>query len=449
MPNPHQKSPQYIGANDNSPAWVMESRQRAAAPNPFRRKTAKPIKSVNFAPLFPFLAGLVLAGLFFTSASTETLTSAAGVISFIGLFWASYCKRVQAWRSREFTLLCVIGAGFLALFGTATLAGISLNTIDMAMIVACLGLIIAAMYKSAPALLTSAFATTLWLFAFIPSLNTMFGLGQANSFGWTILLPILLIGQIMLSSKLRNRACLAVSLLAAYGWVAWLGLTANIPLTALSGLGFAIGIAHHRIGKTLSDENRFGADWHSWLGVIAALGAALFLQSIWLNPSMNQAIPGWMPTQMWWAALGLASLTLFIASLQRFKNSRITLPGIFILSAATLILPIISIKPDLVRDVSAAIPGLNAAPGFGLIIGAAIMAAGLAWIANGLRRLKLFNVIIGAALVGIQGVILIAPGRATLDLGIVFVCSLIAALCIGGLVAGASLDHSRPARRSS
>ncbi|WP_427451085.1 hypothetical protein [Litorimonas sp. WD9-15] len=449
MPNPHQNAPQYMGANDNSPAWVMEPRARAAAPNPFQRQKTKSIKPGKFAPLYPLLTVLALTGLFFWEAPTDTLRSAAGLMSFIGLVWAGFCKRVEAWRSREFTLLTVIGAGFLALFGTAALAGISLNTIDMAMIVACLSLAIAVMYKSAPALLTSVFATTLWLFAFIPALNMMFGLGESNSFGWTMLLPILLVGQIILSSKLQNTACLAVSLLASYGWIAWLGVTANIPVTALAGLGFAIGVAHHRIGKSLKDENRFGAAWQSWLGVIAALGAALFLQSIWLNPDMGQAIPGWMPTQIWWAGLGVTTLALFIASLQRYKNSRITLSGIFILSAATLILPIVSIRPDLVRDVFAAIPGLGAAPGFGLIIGAAIMAAGLAWITNGLRRLKLFNVIIGAALVGIQGIVLLAPGRANLDLGIVFICSLIAALCIGGLVAGASLDHSRPARRSS
>lgn len=345
------------------------------------------------------------------------------------------------------TLLAVIISAIIAVISLAKLGGVALNSVDLAVMTGWIGLGVGWIYKSRTSLITSILATATWLFAAIPALNAFFGLGDASSAGWVTSLPFLVLGQILLSSKLRSGVCLSLALLLAYGWAIWLGFLSAYPLTALAGIGFAIGVAHHRIGKSLSDDQRFGAGWHSLIGAIAALIAAHLIQSVWLDPTMNSAVPGWMPTQTWWVILALASAALFIGSMMRFKHSRITLSGIFILSLATLILPFASIRPDLVRETFAAIPGLTAAPGFGLVIGAAIMAAGLAWVANGLRRLKLLSVVIGAALVGIQMVVLLSPGRATFDLGIVFVCSLIAALCIGGLVAGAALDHARPAQR--
>ena len=164
---------------------------------------------------------------------------------------------------------------------------------------------------------------------------------------------------------------------------------------------------------------------------------------------IRDRIPAWIPTQIWWGAFLGAALILFVSSLIRFKHSYITLPGIFILSLSAAVLPLASIKPGLIRDIFSSIPGLLPAPGFGLVIGAVIMAAGMAWIVNGLRKSQFVNIIVGTVLIGTQVLILMAPGRIDLDGVIIFLTSLIGALCIGALIAGASLDHSRPAARKS
>ena len=84
-----------------------------------------------------------------------------------------------------------------------------------------------------------------------------------------------------------------------------------------------------------------------------------------------------------------------------------------------------------------------------MVIGAVIMAAGMAWIVNGLRKSQFVNIIVGTVLIGAQVLILMAPGRIDLDGVIIFLTSLIGALCIGAMIAGASLDHSQPAARKS
>ena len=49
----------------------------------------------------------------------------------------------------------------------------------------------------------------------------------------------------------------------------------------------------------------------------------------------------------------------------------------------------------------------------------------------------------GGLVIGIQSTILIRPENFDIDLGVVFVVSLICALCIGGLVAGVSTNRAQ------
>ncbi len=447
MPNLKHKNLRTMGANDNSPAWIMSAPKRVTSPNRYA-KTIKPnVQTQKFSWAFPLIASLIVFGLPFLGLSAENLIKTSGFIGLAGFFWANYCKRVGDFKSRELSLLISLIACVLALFGTALLAGIDLNTIDIALFTALTALAIGFCFRSAPALLASTLSLLTWLFAAIPEASAFFGLGQTYSAGWTKAIPILLISQLYLATRLHSAACLRLITILGYAWGTWLGLTYNMPLTAIAGLIFAVGIAQHRLGKSMTDNKTFGASTHGWIGILAALMAAHYVQVSWLSPEMNAEIPAWIPTQIWWVTFLGAAVVLFVSSLIRFKHSYITLPGIFILSLAAAILPLASIKPGLVRDVFSGVPGLLAAPGFGLIIGAVIMAAGIAWIVNGLRKSQFINTIIGAILVGSQALILMAPGRFDLDSTIIFLSSLIVALCIGGLIAGASLDHSQPATR--
>ena len=87
------------------------------------------------------------------------------------------------------------------------------------------------------------------------------------------------------------------------------------------------------------------------------------------------------------------------------------------------------------------IPGLNAQPGLGFVIGASIIAAGFHWLVRSLKSGQLLEMSMGGAVIGIQSMILIQPKNFNIDLSIVFVVSLICALCIGGLIAGVSTNQ--------
>ena len=148
---------------------------------------------------------------------------------------------------------------------------------------------------------------------------------------------------------------------------------------------------------------------------------------------------------LWWSALGVAMFTLFLAALMRYKTSHITLLGIFIVNLAVLALPLATAKPDLIYTAFEAIPGLNARPGLGLVIGAIIIAVGFTWLVGGLKRGRLLDIAIGATAIGIEALILFQPAEFNADLGVTFVVSLICALCIGGLIAGATPDNTHSA----
>ena len=449
MPNLKHKNPRTLGANDNSPAWIMSAPKRVAGRNRYSKTTKINVRTPKLSWVFPLIASLIIVLLPFLGLAAENFIKIAGFVGLAGFFWASYCKRIHDFKSRELSLLISLISCVLALFGTAIMAGIELNTIDIALFTALTALIIGFCFKSAPALLASTLSLLTWLFAAIPEANAFFGLGQTYSAGWTNVVPILLIAQLYLATRLKSVSCLLLITVLGYAWGIWLGLSFNMPLTAVAGLIFAVGIAQHRLGKSMIDSKTFGASTHSWVGILSALMAAHYLQVSWLSPEMNSEIPAWIPTQIWWGAFLGAALVLFVSSLIRFKHSYITLPGIFILSLSAAVLPLASIKPGLIRDVFFSIPGLLPAPGFGLVIGAVIMAAGMAWIVNGLRKSQFINIIVGTVLIGTQVLILMAPGRIDLDGVIIFLTSLIGALCIGAMIAGASLDHSQPAARKS
>lgn len=444
-------SERYIGANDNYPAWVTATSVADIKKNTFARAAKRPSQKrrsdfKGLAWLIPAMVFASLALYFIGGLSFQSLPTIAAFMGLIGLVWAKRCRRLELWRNREFTLLGVIGALSVSLFTLAQMSGIVMTGVDIAVMAACFSAILAWSYRSIPSLLVSVFANIIWLLSSLPDVSSLLGFGEAVSQGWLPFVPVLIIAQLFLTSHLKSMLCAGLTLVAAYGWAIWFGTASGMPVSALAGLGFAVGAAHYGIGQAKDSTDQFAAMLHTICGAIVALVSAHILQSIWLDSAMNQSLPGWIPTQIWWVGFGLAAMILFTSSILRFKYSRMTLLGVFLISLGALLLPLASIRPDLVRSLMLSVPGLSPAPGFGIMIGGVLMSFGLAWVVKGLRDMKLVHVILGAAIIGIQTLILIAPDRTTLDLGILFTCSLIAALCVGGLVAGSDIDHARPSR---
>ncbi len=443
---PHLQS--FIGANDNSPTWVMSSKPNSRERQSAQKKTVvqstrKPVALDSILWLLPvgaLIAGIVAWWMRIPSADLIWLASGLGAILLIA---ASLTQK--AWRTRNFCVLVAIGAFAVSLLGVATQAGVLLFATDISVLISAVSITLAWTFKSRPGLMLSGFSGLLWLASLNPDISGSLGIGTPASQGWLPLFPLLLIAQGVLAKRLHSQSTLLVTIIAAYGFV--ISVSTSLPMLPLAGLFFAVSAAHHRMGKAWADTDVFGARHHIIVGWLAALSAALYVQSYWLNLENGQAEPLWTAHQGWWIALGCAAAVLFTSSIIRYKHAQISLSGIFLVSAAALILPVTTVRPDLVYILFDTFPGLPARPGFGFMIGAAIMASGLAWVVNGLRKGQVLEMVLGAAAVGLQALILFNPDWINVDFAIVFCLSLICALCVGGLIAGASLNHAPPPRR--
>ena len=155
MPNLNHKNPRTLGANDNSPAWIMSAPKRVTGHNRYSKTTKINVHTPKLSWVFPLLASLIMVLLPFLGLTPESFIKFVGFVGLTGFFWASYCKRVHDFKSRELSLLISLISCVLALFGMALLAGIELNTIDIALFTALTALLIGFGFKSAPALLAS------------------------------------------------------------------------------------------------------------------------------------------------------------------------------------------------------------------------------------------------------------------------------------------------------
>lgn len=428
-----------FSANDNAPLRRPIIRKSSRRPNPKPvYKAPDPFKAhqrkIATAWVIPIVAMLGGAFALWQSLALITLFWPSLIISTLLLLTA--VKSEPDSRLRNFSGLLMV-----AFFTTGSAAFLSLNgftliSVELTLLVSVLSLVTGWILKSKPPVLLSAFSALLYLANFYPELGLTTGLTDQASVLGAGILPWVIFGQIILAQKIRSSTVLFAAIIAGYIWLST--LTTDMPLPALAGLGFAIAAAHYWLSKAWAEADKFGADIHKICAWIIALSAALYIQSIWLNVDTGQAKPIWSPNTLWWSALGVAIFTLFLAALMRYKSSYISLSGIFIVSLAVLALPVATAKPDLVYEVFDAIPGLNARPGLGLVIGAIIIAIGFIWLVEGLKRGRLLNIAIGTTAIAIEAIILFQPAKFNADLGVTFVVSLICALCIGGLIAGAT-----------
>ncbi len=431
---------QYYSANDNAPLRQPRHRHTFGKSVSLAfQKTADPIKTRNrmsllgwclplFAALFGVFAlwqNLPLAGLLWPSA----------IFAVLLCLTAAQAKRDS--RLRNISGLLLSAAVTIALTAFLSQNGFTLIAVEVALVLSAVALLVGWIFNSTPSILLSALSALLYLASFYPQLGLTTGIADQISQLGAVILPGLIVGQIIVSQKVRTSLAVFAAICAGYIWLET--AAGDIPQSAMAGLMFVIAAAQFCLGRAWCETKKFGANIHRFLAWAVMIGSAVYIQSIWLMET-GPAQPFWPPNRFWWVVSGLAMLTLFVAAMIQYKTSQLSLPGIFIICLTVGSIPLATARPDMVFAVFDAVPGLNARPGSGLIMGAAIIAAGLIWLVGGLRRGSFVNIIMGAVTIGVQAIVLLQPQRFDTDLAVVFIVSLICALCIGGLIAGASPD---------
>jgi hypothetical protein len=440
-----RNSNQRLSANDNAPIKRRPLRfasNSATKPGPSAPadKVVSEYKSKSaLAWAAPVAAILMTAYSLFMDASMQSLiwpTSMMGAL----LAWTAALAAPQS-SLRNVSALLMIGAATLSISGALFLNGFSLLAVEIMVLTSAIALFLGWIFKSRPAVMLSSLSALSYLASLFPELGLFSGLIDELSHIGLALIPILLLGQAVLGQHLRSSAIIIIVLAAGYIWL--FAYAKDMPVSALVGIGFALASAHYCLGRAWEARGIFGARTHIAFAALVALIGAFYIQTQWMSANMGQAKPFWPPSNFWWGAFGLAMLSLFIASLMRYKDSQISLVGIFVISLAALILPLATAKPDVVHTVFDYIPGLNANPGLGLVIGATIIAFSLICIVSSLKSGQLLGVLLGAIAIGMQSYVLYQPDYLNMDFGVIFVVSLICALCVGGLIAGSTPNRSQ------
>lgn len=386
----------------------------------------------------PLIAAFIAGIAIWQGAAMSALVWPALIMASLLLWTLSRAEPYS--RLQNVSSLMLIGAATTGLAGILAYNGFTLVGVELAILVSIFSLLLGWTMSSRPAVMLSTISAIVYLISLFPELGLLTGLADEFSKIGIGLIPLLILGQTLLAQRLKSHSITALSIVAILIWV--LAIAKDLPLHALAGLCFAIAAAHYCLGRACESVKIFGARLHIIFALIVGLAAAFYIQSLWMNFDSDLAQPIWSADTVWWVAVALAMTVILISSLVRFKSSQISLPGIFIITLGVLVLPLATAKPQLIENAFFQIPGLDAYPGLGLVIGAVIIACCLFWIANGLKRGQLLTVLIGTVGIGIEATILYQPNQFNLDFSIIFVVSLICALCIGGLIAGSTADQT-------
>ena len=431
-------------ANDNAPLGRAPNGRRLLRPNPTpAHAVAREISNSKIGPVIDWLiplAAVVAGGVaLIRQIPLPDLYWPSLILGALLLLSVTISKARPQLRNISSLLMVLAFTTALAAFLSAN--GLTLIGVELFLTVSIFALLAGWAFKSNASLLLSAFAGLLYLTNFFPELGLLTGISEDSSQLGVGIFPWLVLGQILLAHKVKSSIVLFSAVTAGYIWLA--SATKSMPLEHMAGFGFVIAAAHYWFGKAREENEVFGAEIHKFCAWVFAIGTALFIQSIWLNVDTVQAKPYGTPNSLWWTVLAIASVTLFVISLQRYKASHISLLGIFVISAAALLLPATMVEPASVYSAFDSIPGLNAHPGLGYVIGASLIAAGFYWLIDGLASGKILEMSMGGIVIGLQSMVLLKPENYNLDLGVVFIVSLICALCIGGLVAGVSANRQQ------
>ena len=394
-----------------------------------------------------WLTALLMGLSHFVMETTAEFKAISALSVFWAGLWTSYVAAdYNKWRLSEISMVSALGGLMGTIILIANYIGLNLNLIDGIILTSLLSLVMGYLFNSRIAVLASICATLLWA--------TMSLLGMVPINNLIALFPLLCLVQIHSSSKIKSNLAVGLSVLTGYFGIIGLLMTLMtnnlLPLTYAASLLFIVGIAHHRIGKAAKDSHISGSHIHTMIGWVVAIASAIIFQHFWLSPEALPATES-EPSQtfigIWKTIVALSIFAIFVSGIIRFKHSQITLPGIFLLTFCSSFIPLMLWAPQLPEMLAANIPGLEPTPSFGLIIGAGILAAGIGLAFNGLRQKSWTMILMGLAALFIETSIIMKPAFFNADTIIIFIASFIAALSIGGAIAGNSLAFQTPAPR--
>ena len=387
--------------------------------------------------------------LFMIAAFSLNLGTGPKVFASIALLWAGLWSSYIAadyghWRLSEISVVTALTGLMGAITTTATYFGLGLTLVDGLMLMSIFPLVIGYVLKSRICVLASICATLIW------GALSFSGLAETSYFA--LAFPFICAAQIFMGTKIRSGMAIILTVITGYYWIANFIFSAwsagNLPLTFATAALFIIGTAHHRSGKAIEDKRLTGSSIHIHSGWIAAIIGAIGFQYFWLNPIAVQNSTATLSVSglTMWKGVILASLAvIFCSAIIRYKHSQISLAGIFLLTGASAIIPMMLWFPSSPQAIISAVPGMSAMPTIGILIGSAIIATALGMALNGVRRHSPMMMGMGIVALLAQAFMLIKPELVTLDNSIIFVGGFLACLAVGATIAGSSLSHQAPA----
>lgn len=430
------------------PSIAIESKNVSASK---KIKRTRPAKVTNpSAPLLKWISLLVLSiGLIGGIFGTSDLLSAWPV------FFAMAAAALMVftiskvdWRLREMSSLLVLIGCVAGIDAYMRSIGLPLGAGEMLAGMTALATIGTYILRTRFAHLAALLSMTAWAaLAYVAGIEA--GELQQPILGqtWLPIIPVALAALWSLALRVQDNLASGLAVLALYAWLAIYLLVAPLSSLMAYSLLFIVGVAHHRLGKSWGDLGVVSSKWHDLMGWGAAVAGAWLTQSVWLTGGPDIGVAQALPLTGV-IVVSLASCAIIASSLIRFKAYQISTLGFFLLTALSLLLPFAAARPERVVQVFESLPGISATPGFGLLIGGAIIASALGVAINGMRRGFMGHILAGAAVMAAQALVLVQPGLVSLDSAILIALTLLMSLSIGCLISGAATAHTPPLART-
>lgn len=403
-------------------------------------------KSLNLTIACWVAAALFMLATFVLGFGTGPKVFASIALLWTGL-WSSYIAADHGhWRLSEMSVVTALMGLMGALTTTVNYFGLGLTLTDGLVLMSIFPLVIGYLLKSRICVLASICASLIW--------GALSFTGLTETSYVALAFPLICAAQIFMGTKIRSGMAITLAVITGYYWVSSFIFTAwsagNLPLTFAAAALFLIGTAHHRSGKAIEDKRLTGSSVHIYAGWIAAIMGAIGFQYFWLNPDAVQNSTSTLSTSglTMWKGVVLTSLAAIICSaIIRYKHSQTSLAGIFLLTGASAIIPMMLWFPGWPQAIISAIPSMSAMPTIGILIGAAITATALGMTLNGVRRHSAMMMGMGISALMAQAFMLLKPELVTVDNAIIFTGGCLVSLAVGAAIAGSSLSYQAPAPR--
>ena len=412
-------------------------------PEPHKKTTSKSL-SLTLSIWIAAICFAVCSFVFGAGTDIKALTCLS--LLWTGL-WSSYVNADHGhWRLSELSVITALAGLLGAITMAANYFGLGLTFADNLILMSILPLFIGLLLKSRISVLASILATLGW--------GALIFTSGGEISGAAALFPLILAGQVYTATHIKSGLAILLTVITAYYWGLSLILTFwtadNLPLTFAASVIFIVGMAHYRCGKASEDKLITGSAIHIYFGWTAATVGIIGFQYFLLTPEALRNTTATLSVNglnLWKAIVITALVAIFGSAIVRYKHSQITFAGVFLLTFACAILPMMLWFPAWPQNLAAAIPGVEPLTAIGVVIGAAVTAMAIGMMLNGARRRSFTMIIMGTFALVAEGYLLLNPNLVTIDYSVIFLGALLTALAVGGLIAGASLTHQAPAPR--